>query len=52
MVAFIDAQAWDTRLARRTQHYGYRFDYENLGFAGVEGESGKAEDTAAVAESE
>lgn len=27
LVQFIDAQPWNTDLRRRTQHYGYRYDY-------------------------
>ena len=30
LVTFIDSQGtWDRSLARRTQHYGYRYDYAN-----------------------
>lgn len=27
LIKLIDAQSWDTTLKRRTQHYGFRYDY-------------------------
>lgn len=29
LLTAIDASAWDTTLSRRTQHYGYRYDYKS-----------------------
>lgn len=29
LLAAVDASEWDTRLSRRTQHYGYRYDYRS-----------------------
>jgi alkylated DNA repair dioxygenase AlkB len=29
LIEFIDAQEWDTSIARRTQHYGYRYNYKD-----------------------
>ena len=30
MVEWLDAQAWDDSIKRRTQHYGRKFNYQNL----------------------
>lgn len=29
LIDFIDSQEWDTSLSRRTQHYGWRYDYKS-----------------------
>ena len=29
IVKYIDEQPWNTTLSRRTQHYGYEYDYKN-----------------------
>ena len=49
-MAIVDSKAWCTDLARRTQHYGFRFDYDTLvaDTTGETGETGGGEaDTAA-----
>ena len=28
LIEQIDGQEWDTRMKRRVQHYGYRYDYK------------------------
>ena len=50
LMAIVDSKAWCTDLARRTQHYGFRFDYDTLvaDTTGETGETGGGEaDTAA-----
>jgi len=29
LIQFIDKEEWDGSIARRTQHYGYKYDYKN-----------------------
>jgi len=31
LITWLDKQQWSTELSRRTQHYGYRYDYKNRG---------------------
>lgn len=31
LITWLDKQPWSTELSRRTQHYGYRYDYKNGG---------------------
>eukprot|EP00395_MALV-II_sp_L67-2_P000132 gene132-334_t len=30
LIAWLDAQGWETSIKRRVQHYGFRFDYKSL----------------------